>query len=612
MPSLTITIDGVLSFPDPREDPQAHRLLLRFLDRLDTRLTYVNPTYSRAQQMGRRSAESERIKLLSSKNGRCEIPRGCLTDLREAATAHAVDLTWDPQITSNGRRQRSIPELEAEVSARSGRPFALRAEYQPEIIRAVLGKRQGMIVLPCGGGKTLSGTAAALCSGEATLILVHTEDLLDQWVGAVRHLSGAHPRVIGGGNHDPRPLGAGEIAIGMVQTLAPNLSMYSSMLGSVGFLLVDECHRAPADLFAGVINACHGRYRIGLSATPNRADGYGFLIQALIGPTLFRLPGGAQDLIAWGHLRRPLVVPVASPYTPSEMSKEWTIGCPDCASSPKRAPRALQTLTSTEEKQLFLAGRLSCKRQGRRSIACSRVFSGEEPVEYGRLVLAQVQTEAALDRGRIDLISALVQDGVEHGRLCLTLTNRKDGVQQLEAEQRSRGISVRGATSETDSRSVVISGFRAGRIRSLIATQLADEGLDVPAMDMLVMTSAGRHDGTAQQRMGRICRPVGDPVPVGFDIVDSYPAALSQWRERAGAYVEAYGPECLPTDRPVPLGVALRLLALLAEGGATQEAIDALLGARQPVKPASAPPPPPQPKPTKGRTIRRPGPAGNK
>lgn len=581
MPELTVRIDHVLSFPDPRESEHPHRLLIRFLERLDTSTTHVNPAFSRAQQMGRRvDPSSERIKLLASSEGRCELPRGCLQEVREAAKATGILITWDPQIRTNGTKPIPLPSLEKMVSQKIGKPWGLRPEYQPDIVRLALERRQGMIVLPCGGGKTIAGASAAISSGEATLVLVHTEDLLEQWVGAIRFLSGFDPRVVGGGSHDPRPLSPGEIVVGMVQTISQNLETYSALLGSVGFLLVDECHRAPADLFAGVINRCQGRFRLGLSATPNRADGYGFLISALIGPTIYRLPRGAIDLIEWGYLRRPLVVPVSSGFAPSDRAKEWTISCPDCEADKKREKKASQVLASTSEKDEFLAGRLFCRREGRKSVRCSYVFSGREPVNIGKLVLSQVQTEAAIDPVRVGIASSIVADGVEAGRLVLTLTNRKDGVAVLVEEQRRRGIQVRGATSETEARGAVISGFRAGRHRSLVATQLADEGLDVPMLDLLVMTSGGRHDGTAQQRVGRICRPAGKDVPLCFDLVDDYSSALSQWRERASAYVDAYGEECLPTDRPVSLGIALRIIHALEEGVSLEKIRAGLSGRR--------------------------------
>lgn len=602
---IHVRIDSVCSFVDPRLDPKAHRMTIRFVERLNTLTTHINPAYSRAAQMGMRAdPASERIRLLVSENGRCEVPRGCLTDIQAAAKVTGTRIVWEPEVLSNGVKPRSIAQIERDIWSRTGREFRMRAEYQPDIVTSILKKRQGMVVLPCGGGKTMSGVMAALVSGEATLIMVHTEDLLVQWVDAIRFLSGLDPRVIGAGRHDRRSLDAGEIVVAMVQTLAPNINSYLPVLSSVGFLLVDECHRAPADLFATVINRCQGRYRVGLSATPNRADGFGFLINALIGPTIFRLQGGAMDLIEWGYLRRPLVIPVASPYSPSEMAREWELTCPACEAEPKRAARAPQVLGSLEDRKKFKAGKLSCKRDGRVSVKCGYTFSGKERFSLGKVILAQVQSEAALHPGRVELISTLAQDGAEAGRLILTLTNRKDGVAALEAEQKRRGVAVRGATSETEARGAVIAGFRAGRYRSLIATQLADEGLDVPALDMLIMSSAGRHDGTAQQRLGRICRPAGAQIPVCFDIVDQYAAALSQWRERAAAYVDAYGEQCLPTDRPVPLGVALSALQALARGATLEQVAEILKANQQAPKPATlsgevkATPP-------RGRVIRR-------
>lgn len=866
MPELTVTVGSALSFPDPLADAHPHRLLVRFVEKLDTSLTHVNPAHANAQRRGRADPSKERIKLLVRRDGLCEVPRGCLPELRAAAKPCGVTLTWDPAVVVNTGRPRTIREVES-MAGVGGRAFAFRPEYQPAIVAAILDRRQGVVVLPCGGGKTTSGVGAILVSGEAALVLVHTEDLLDQWVETIRRMAGVDPRVVGAGHHDPRPLHPGEVAVGMVQSLQPHLDRYGPLLRSVGFLLVDECfpagtmvgcrqieslqvgdlvpswdeatgeycervvtavmrsrpsamvlvtfedgtfqactpghpfltedgwnvagalkhgeaviwyeneddsdelhrvrgtahadhqtqarvvstdrpsllqqdvfrsvhredlgsndscnepkvgvcanedeqpdvaagsscedgcvadcdwtsadhsrrerdrydagaettcsgaqggtfrmgdgvrrcargreatvplqdghrtcddeglrgggrrvalhagppgcrpsagrtprslrvdhvavlergsdgryggvcadgyvynievegthtylvgrglivhncHRSPCDLFRQVVNACPGRFRIGLSATPNRADGFGFLINALIGPVIYKLPRGAVDLIEWGYLRRPLVVPVASGYSPPDSAREWVVSCPECATG-RRAKRAVQTLGTMDDKRAFSNGLLACKRAGRASIRCDYIFSGAEKRDLGQLVLSQVQSDAAVDPARVSVMSALVQEGASVGRLSLTLVNRKDGVEALVVDHRARGIRVRGVTSEVDDRGAIIAGFRARKYESMVATQLADEGLDVPALDLMVMGSAGRHDGTAQQRVGRTCRPTGHEVPVVFDIVDDYPAARSQWRERATAYVDAYGAGCLPTDRPVPLGWAIRVL----------------------------------------------------
>ena len=52
-----------------------------------------------------------------------------------------------------------------------------------------------------------------------------------------------------------------------------------------------------------------------------------------------------------------------------------------------------------------------------------------------------------------------------------------------------------------------IDGFREGSIRCLIATSLADEGLDVPRAAVLVLASGGRSAGKIEQRAGRVMRP---------------------------------------------------------------------------------------------------------
>jgi superfamily II DNA or RNA helicase len=78
--------------------------------------------------------------------------------------------------------------------------------------------------------------------------------------------------------------------------------------------------------------------------------------------------------------------------------------------------------------------------------------------------------------------------------------------------------------------------MRKGRTSVIIATQLADEGLDVPNLDCLILASGGRAAGRAIQRAGRIMRIADDKQkPIIFDLVDGGPFK-SQWRSRATAY----------------------------------------------------------------------------
>ena len=84
----------------------------------------------------------------------------------------------------------------------------------------------------------------------------------------------------------------------------------------------------------------------------------------------------------------------------------------------------------------------------------------------------------------------------------------------------------------------LIADFRSGKLRCLLATQLADEALDVPILDRVILTYPGKHDGRIIQQVGRALRefPSKDDAII-FDIVDDRIGVLRrQWMERKRAY----------------------------------------------------------------------------
>ena len=57
-----------------------------------------------------------------------------------------------------------------------------------------------------------------------------------------------------------------------------------------------------------------------------------------------------------------------------------------------------------------------------------------------------------------------------------------------------------------DNRDLALRLFRKGSIKVIIATQLADEGLDVPNIDCIISASPAKHHGRVLQRVGRALR----------------------------------------------------------------------------------------------------------
>ena len=86
----------------------------------------------------------------------------------------------------------------------------------------------------------------------------------------------------------------------------------------------------------------------------------------------------------------------------------------------------------------------------------------------------------------------------------------------------------------------ILDDFRAGRLHVVVASTLADEGLDVPRLDRIVLAFPGRKRGRTAQRIGRLMRPHPDKSSaVLFDLIDAaVPPLLRQSRERRRVYAQ--------------------------------------------------------------------------
>lgn len=167
--------------------------------------------------------------------------------------------------------------------------------YQEEAIAAIMRHEFGVLEAGTGSGKTVIALAVIARRRQPTLVLVHTKELLYQWVERARTFLGVEAGMIGDGKFSLAP-----ITIAIVNSARNRLDELPAHFGQ---LCVDECHRVPASLFTEVVSAFDCRYLLGLSATAFRRDGLTKLIYMHLGDRAFKVE--SHDLHESGAVLKP-------------------------------------------------------------------------------------------------------------------------------------------------------------------------------------------------------------------------------------------------------------------------------------------------------------------
>ncbi|MDX1409973.1 MAG: DEAD/DEAH box helicase, partial [Saprospiraceae bacterium] len=150
----------------------------------------------------------------------------------------------------------------------------------------------GVFVAPPGVGKTVIGTWLAAERQCNTLVLVHRQPLLDQWVAQLALFLGLDVKEIGrigGGKHKPN----GRLDVAMIQSLVRK-DKVDDLVADYGHVIVDECHHLPAVSFERVLTEVKARFVTGLTATLQRRDGHHPIIEMQLGPVRFAVDSRNQ------------------------------------------------------------------------------------------------------------------------------------------------------------------------------------------------------------------------------------------------------------------------------------------------------------------------------
>lgn len=144
----------------------------------------------------------------------------------------------------------------------------------------------GILSLPTGFGKTVVGIALMCALGLKTVIVVHKDFLVEQWIERIKHFCPlARIGVIRQSKTDVQDK---DVVIAMLQSLS--LKEYSQdVFSDFGFAIYDEVHHLSAPVFSRALFKLNCPYTLGLSATPTRKDGLTWVIESFIGPMFFQL-----------------------------------------------------------------------------------------------------------------------------------------------------------------------------------------------------------------------------------------------------------------------------------------------------------------------------------
>lgn len=365
----------------------------------------------------------------------------------------------------------------------------------------------------CGFGKTNVALEAAHRIGNRTLILVHKEFFLRQWRERIEQF---YPDAkIGVIQQDRCDYQGCDFVIGMLQSIAKGNgdgSKYpEEMYKAFGFIISDECHRVGAQTWSDIIPRFSARWRMGLTATPRRKDDAEGVFFNHIGDILYS--ARTMALV-------PLIKKLKTDTKLKAVTKHGRTTYPD---------RLNHTSVVTQLVD-----------DGFRNRQIADVVA--EAVGRGRKVMVVSERLSHLRHIAENLSSILVRMDLPFDPKIDFYTGewfapgtRKDG----SPKKRTR--------TEADLK-------RAERANVVLATkQMVEEGLDIPALDVLVLATPLSDPEQTVGRVRRHCKPSkpkcehlcpwragkceGKPHPIVVDVIDvEIPQAKRKWGRRLGFY----------------------------------------------------------------------------
>ena len=152
----------------------------------------------------------------------------------------------------------------------------------------------GLLDLPCAFGKTSLSLFIVSKIQKKTLVIVHKEFLMNQWIERIQQfLPSARIGKIQGQVID---IENKDIVLGMLQSLSMK-DYPPTMFDSFGFTIIDEVHHISSEVFSCALFKLVTNYMLGLSATMNRKDGTSHIFKMFLGDIIHKEVRGKDDAV---------------------------------------------------------------------------------------------------------------------------------------------------------------------------------------------------------------------------------------------------------------------------------------------------------------------------
>ena len=355
-------------------------------------------------------------------------------------------------------------------------------DYQKAAVAAWAKTRRGVVVMPTGTGKTF---AAFLCIekvGRPTLVVTPKIDLMVQWAQELERSFGVDVGMVGAGVFEYKPL-----TVTTYDSAYIHLERWANRFGMVIF---DECHHLPGASYMEAANAGLAPFRLGLTATPERADGGDQLLPELVGPIVYRLDINdvAGEFLA--------------PYETRQVYVDLT-------------PEEEQTYRNCREEYRRFVAERNISMSGPDGFRRFLFEAAKSPEGYKALRAYREQKRVVqAAENKFKLLEELLEKHAADRTLIFTADNAT--VYEI-----ARRYLIPAMTNQTKpkERKAILDRFHKGEYTAVVTCQVLNEGVDVPAAGVGIVLGGTGSATENVQRLGRILRKHGDKQAVLYEVI---------------------------------------------------------------------------------------------